>query len=134
MSDLYLIPTSDGSEISVTDGKPRMTSGLETAVYLSLFTESYWGNTISDIPERYASRVPVLMNRPLTNQTRLAMIDAAKNALQWMIDERVADTITVEAEIAAVGQLNIRVQINEPENQEAFAYGINWDAQEASLL
>lgn len=134
MSDIYLIPTADGGEISVTDGKPLMTSGLETAVYLSLFTTAYWGNVISEIEERYNSRVPELMNRPLTNQTRLAIIDAARNALQWMLDEGAVDRISITAEIAAAGTLYLAIQIDEPAEGERFAYAVNWAAQEASLL
>lgn len=43
MSDIYLEPTPDGGELIIENGKPRMTSGLENAVYLSLFTAPYWG-------------------------------------------------------------------------------------------
>lgn len=133
MSDLYLIPTSSGGDITITDGQPQMTSGIETAVYLSLFTAGYWGNAISD--EQYASEMEDLFARPLTNQTRLAVMDEAKRLLAWMVENGIAQEIEVRAEIPSVGVLHLAITIHEPGGaEETIAYALNWEAQEASLI
>lgn len=135
MSDLYLIPTAGGGELSITDGKPLTTSGLETAVYLSLFTGSYWGNAIAPAEERYDSELEDLFARPLTNATRLAVINEYSRLLTWMTDTGVAASVTVDAEIARVGVLHIVVRITEPGGDvEEFAYQLNWQAQEATPI
>lgn len=133
MSDLYLIPTSSGGDITITDGQPQMTSGIETAVYLSLFTQGYWGNSVSQ--EQYDSEMDALFAKPLSNQTRLAVIDEAKRLLAWMIADGLAAEIEVSAGIPAVGVLHLAITIHEPDKTtETFAYALNWNAQEASLI
>jgi phage gp46-like protein len=134
MSDLHLDPTVDGGEISIIAGEPQTTSGLENAVYLSLFTEAWWGNAVSDPSERYNSALPEVMARSFSNQTRLAAIDAAATALQWMLDEGIAASIDIDAEIPAVGVLHMQITVAQPRGETArFTYAVNWDAQEASL-
>lgn len=135
MSDLYLIPTSSGGEITITDGKPRTTSGLETAVYLSLFTRAYWGNAIADPEERYDSELEDLFARPLTNATRLSVINEYRRLLAWMVEEGVVSRIDVDAEIPTVGVLHIAVTLTEPGGDvDEFVYALNWASQEASLI
>ncbi len=134
MSDIYLEPTADGGEITVTAGKPEMTGGLDNAVYFSLFTAPWWGNAISTQAERYTSTIPEVMTRgALTNQTRLDVIEAARNSLAWMIDEGIAERIEIKAEIPKTGTLYLAVRIYEPEATEDFAYALNWESQEVSL-
>lgn len=138
MSDLYLFPR-DGVDPDIElkpDGDPRLTGGLDTAVYLSLFTPPWWGNSIATQAERYTSTIPELYGEPLTNQTRLSIIAAAKEALKWMKDEGIAEDVLVRAEIPKTGTLYIAVTINElnREAETTLAYGVNWDKQEALLL
>jgi phage gp46-like protein len=135
LSDLYLQPTVDGGELIVSGGNPQTTSGLGNAVYLALFTEAWWGNSVSDAPERFTSELPEIMTRTLSNQTRLAAQDAIENALQWMIDAGIVEELEVTAEIPSAGRLNIAIALSEPGGASVdFVYAVNWDAQEASLL
>ena len=136
MSDLRLTPTSDGMEIEITAGSPETTDGLDTAVYLSLFTAPWWGNEISSDSEKYLSKIPEIMDTGiLNNQTRLDVIEAAKEALSWMKTEKLADKIEVRAEIPRLGFLYLAVTIYEPEQQNGttLRYAMNWDAQQVSL-
>ena len=136
MSDLRLTPTSDGMEISISAGCPETTGGLDTAVYLSLFTPAWWGNEISDDSEKYESEIPgILASGVLNNQTRLNVMEAAKSALAWMVTDKVAEKIEVRAEIPKLGFLYFAVTIYEPEKEDGttFAYALNWDEQEIYL-
>lgn len=126
MGDLYLQPTPDGADIVIENGEPRLTGGLDNAVYLSLFTESWWGNQIAEPAERYDSRLPRLLRGTLTNQMRLDAIEAARSALAWMTDQRVADRIEVGARIASPTALEITVRVYQGANE--FRYSHNWDA------
>ena len=124
MSDLLLQHTAEGGDIEFkSNGDLRTTSGLYTAVYLSLFTGPWWGDAYSDRAERYTSRIPELMQRPLTNQTRLSVIEAAKSALAWMVDEGIADSVDARAFIRSAGRLDLAVTIHEPDgNAEEFRF------------
>ncbi len=136
MSDLYLNPTKDGGNLIIENGKPQMISGLENAVYLSLFTAPWWGNAVSEQSEKYISSIPEIMNAGiLTLQVKLDVIEAVKNALAWMIDDGIADRIEVRAEIPQAGTLYLAVTIYEPESADGvdYRYALNWAAQEVSL-
>jgi len=131
MSDLLLKHTLDGGDIEFkANGDLRTSSGLYTAVYLSLFTSSWWGNAYSDRAERYSSRIPELMQRALTNQVRLDVIEAANDALSWMKEEGIVERVGARAFIRSSGRLDLGVTIYEPgvERGEEFAYSLNWDA------
>ena len=130
MSDIYLKPEAQ-ADMVIINGLPQLTDGLDNAVYLSLFMPDYWGNDITD--DKYISEIPKIMTEQLlSNQTRLDIIDEAKNALNWMIEKGIASAIEITAEIPDVGKLYLAVKIFEPEFEDPFdfAYALNWDAQE----
>lgn len=134
--DLYLKPTTDGGQIEILpNGDPRTMEGLFTAAYISLFTNPYWGNAISDSPQRYRSELNEIFKQTVSNQTRLDAIEAAKDALQWMIDEGVASNIQVIGEIETKSRINIKISIFEPSGEETqIAYALNWQAQEVEQI
>ena len=130
--DLYLRPTTDGGEIEILpNGDPKMTQGLFTAAYISLFSDPYWGNAVSDSEERYRSNINSIFQQSVSNQTRLDIIEGAKDALQWMIDAGVASSVRVAAEIATKSRINIKITITEPSGESTdVSYSLNWQAQE----
>lgn len=130
MSDIYLKPAAV-PDMVIINGLPQLTDGLDNAVYLSLFMPDYWGNSISD--DKYISDIPrILSEQNLTNQTRLDIIEAGKEALNWMIDQGIASEIEITAEIPDIGKLYVAVKIFEPEHTDPldFKYALNWDTQE----
>jgi phage gp46-like protein len=133
MSDIYLTATNDGAEITLDNGKLRTTSALEVAVYLSLFTPQSWGDMTRESGERYTTRIPELFRRTVSNQTRVAIMMAATDALAWMVRDGVADEITADAVIESARRIDLTVTISRPEGDVDFVYAVNWDAQEALL-
>ena len=81
MSDLYLSPTADGGELIIEGGKPQMTGGLETAVYSSLFTRAWWGNSFGTTSEKHTSEIPALMESRLLSIQKNCIIEAASHRL-----------------------------------------------------
>ena len=130
MSDIYLklnaIP-----DIVIINGLPQLTDGLDNAVYLSLFMSDYWGNAISN--DKYISDIPrILAEQNLTNQTRLDIIEAGRQALAWMKDQGIVSDIEITATIPETGVLYLAVKISQPEYTDPldFKYALNWNAQE----
>jgi phage gp46-like protein len=135
MADLYLMPTNDGGEIEIVNGKPTMTDGLLVSVYLSLFTPPWWGNSVSEPSEQFSGNLSDVLNEPLTLQTRLDVIAAGRSALQWLIDNGIAKEIDVQAEIVTASALYILVTVTQPSGEVASQrYGMNWDAQAVEVL
>lgn len=105
---------------------PALAEGmdLETAVLISLFTDAraadddlvpgaaddrrgWWAGPLG-------SRLWLLAREKATNEVRLRAQDYCRDALQWMLDDKVADRIEVNAEWAAPPdqrRLEIEVEI-----------------------
>jgi len=133
MSDVKLIATNDGGEITLTNaGDVKTTNDLESAVYLSLFAEPTWINGTVDFGRRYDSRLPEVMRQTVSNATRLDVIQAAKDALAWITDNGIAESIEVDAVIVSARRIDMTVTISKPDGDVALSYGLNWAAQEGN--
>lgn len=130
--DIKLSLSLDGGVVTIWAGQPQMDGGLETAVNISLFTESgWWGNSIIGTGHEVGSDFEEAIRQPLTNKARLDIIEAARAALQWMLDTGIAESIDYTATIPAVGRLDFAIRIKQPEKTpENFRYNVNWANQE----
>ena len=109
---------------------PDLASGadLETAVLISLFTDrladaddyipaedgdrrGWWADTGKPASGRIGSRLWLLAREKQTNETRLRAEEYATEALQWMLDDGVADRIDVAAAWADLGRLELTIDI-----------------------
>lgn len=133
--DVRLIPAEDGGEVSFSGGQPEMDPGLQTAVYLSLFTRpGWWGNAIAEPGEEIGCPLESLYERTLSAKARLDAEEHVRGALQWMLDDGVAESVAVESEIPALGMLALRVTIAEPGGEQtSLRYRINWAEQRVQM-
>lgn len=133
---------------------PALASGadLETATLISLFTDrlaegddqlpanngdrrGWWADTGQPKSNYIGSRLWLLAREKQTNETRLRAEDYATEALQWMLDDRVADRIDIAAEWVALGWLELRIGIYRDE-QRLFhgRYARDWQEERASAV
>lgn len=121
----------------ILDGAGRVATGeresrLARAVISSLFTwararegdelptpESprmgFWGDTYSPVTgDRWGSRLWLLARETLTAGTVAKARDLAKEALEWMVVDKVAERIQVEATRNGVDRLDMRILVDEP--------------------
>lgn len=127
--DLKLYNVGIGSDCDIVNGQPVLDEGLENAVYMSLFSSpGWWGNALIDESEQHISTLEnIIDEQPLTNETRLNIEEAARNALAWMISDGIAQNIEVSATIPAIGRADLVIEIFQPERVE-FKYNLNWSA------
>lgn len=125
MTDVLLRNTVDGGEILVENGVCRMSDGLETAAFLSLFggneqdpgdadsTESWWGNVgEADPARRYRSETQFLLRSLPATPSNLRRIEqAAARDLDWMVSSSVAKSIEVTARIPGLNRVAVDVKI-----------------------
>lgn len=137
--DLVVVPgTNDGP------GSYQETDGLETAIRLSLFTNAralpgdelpegegafgedlggWWGDAFLETGSSLGSRLWLLRRAKLTAETRQRARDYALEALQWLIDDRIASDVEVETFIPSRGCLELEVLISrEGETPTRFQY------------
>lgn len=125
---------------------PDLAAGqdLATAVLISLFTDrradgddtipdrsgdprGWWGDLGRARP--LGSKLWLLEREKQTEQVRLRAQDYAQEALDWLVEDGVAQSVTVAASWVRAGFLGLRVLIVEPEGREqAFNYQWAWKA------
>ena len=108
---------------------------LETSVVISLFSDGlappdaelpdptttdrrgWWGDTGSDPPENIGSLLWLYTRTVWTDQVRLGIEEAARNALAWMLDDDAADEVNVTAVRSNLGQIDLSVTIQRNGNR-----------------
>ena len=151
MSDLRLARTSswefdlefNGSDLVLGDD-------LETAVVVSLLT---WARRATDDPDPtpggdpmgwwadallretgdfLGSKLWLTQRAKITPDVLLQADQWGEEALQWLVDDRVAESVTVAAERSslATDRVDLLVQITKPGQVVDYRFELNWQAQE----
>lgn len=127
----------DDGVIDLTIGPNGLVNetGLESAVIVSLLTDrragpddilpnekpgqpinqdrrGWCGDALADDQgDRIGSRLWLLSREKQTEETRQRAIFYAKEALKWLIDDKIATAINVDAEWVSTGHLNMLIEI-----------------------
>ncbi len=127
---LILETGTPGADIGITSPGLTIDKDLQTAVIISLFAnrlaepdddidgddrQGWWGDTYATVNgSRIGSRLWELRrSKQLQSVANLAK-QYCLEALQWLIDDQVASSVEVEAEIIAMYTLGIGVKIYKP--------------------
>lgn len=153
MSDIRLILNEHNVfDLAIEKGDLAGDEGLETAVLISLFTNArvetenlppfttnrmgWWGDTTSDVPgDKIGSRLWTLIRSKRTIDVLRKAEDYVREALQWLIDDGVAERVTAEAENAdelGVGYWTLFVTITRPSGTST-RYQVLWDKQKLRM-
>ncbi len=109
--------TTGDADLSMIDSDLASDRGLMTAVVLSLFTDrraetddqppsgdardrrGWWADQFAEVlGDRIGSRLWLLDRSKRTNETKLRAIEYVREALAWMIEDRVVASIDVTVE------------------------------------
>lgn len=124
--DVLLLSTVDGGNINMTDGLIEMTSGFESAAFLSLFggndgddgTDAtnpleFWGNKLDDDnPDRkLTSRTQnILKGYPATPANLNLVNQAIQLDLNWMKANNTVDEFIINLSIPQPKRINIDIE------------------------
>lgn len=120
----------------------ELEEGLRTAIILSLFIDQrvesdelepgqenrgWWGDLFEDIP--FGSKLWLLEREKVTNEVLIRYEQYVREALQWLIDDSIADSLSVNATFS--GQ-NIYCEIEITRDEESFKYKFDnlWKKEE----
>lgn len=140
MTDRYqgdpkLTVDENGANLVFKGGQPEMDRGLENAALISLHTRPGWcGNVLFRKPEqRIGSKFEETCEQPITLSSLGNIRNAAKAALQWMIDTKLALRIEAAISNPTGRRLQTLVVIFPPSRELAVLLlaknGLNWIAQ-----
>jgi phage gp46-like protein len=130
--DILIYNTLDGGEISVKNGEPVMDGGMESAVYLSLFEHdgtSHWMNEYNDLPLG-GKFIKFIQGKPKNVSNILKAEDLAKQDLQWMLNDGIAQKINTS--IVSTTRNGILLTVEILANHDIISlneYEINWSFQ-----
>lgn len=150
MTDIALQMGSFTGDLSVSGGDLLRDDGLETAVSLSLFTDrratrdlmpdvrdvdlrGYWGDVATVVEgDQTGSLLWTLAREKETAQTLARARQYARDALQWMLDDKVASKIEVAASYVARCVMMLTIDLYRPGLQPVrYRYDFEWAAQAA---
>jgi phage gp46-like protein len=137
--DLAVFMDGTGSKIIWRGGQPVMDAGLETTIFMSLFTELYppeskrgwFGNYLNtdnkfDIGSRFLESTRV----PITVTSLGNMEKEAENALAWMINSKLAKSVEAEVTNPRTNHLEIAIRVVKPDlsiqDLLLLRNGVNW--------
>ena len=140
--DVKLIITKEGFDIDLKNNFIEMTSGFESAIFLSIFggneeddnseatnKKQFWGNRLDG--NQYRSRTLKFINGSYANAQNLQLLE--KNILldlNWFIEENIADTVEANCYIPAFNELKIDIRLLRDSKLLANSnYKLNWKAQ-----
>lgn len=121
--------------------------GVRTAVVISLFTDArimteekpdeksslrgWWGDMFPDVErDKIGSRLWLLSRSKQTTETLNRAKEYCLEALKWLTDDGVAESVTVETEFVSRGVLGIKVGVKRPKSTVALSYAFNWTFEE----
>ncbi len=142
-----------GFDVTFRSGDFLAEQGLETAVFISLFTDrraeveelpplevdtrGWWGDLFAtDEGDEIGSKLWLLDRAAVTQDALNRAQEYAEQALQWLIDDGIAERVTVVASfIGRVGYL-LEIEIKKPNTNQAsnFRYQMSWDGQFAQQI
>lgn len=141
MADVALAWNDFGADVIIQGGDLVADGGLATAVLISLFTDArapqlselpqgekslrgWWG----DLSQRVTGSLLWLIQREkVLPEVALRAQEYAQNALAWMIEDGVAEAVTVNAQLVRPMGLQLRITITRGASKQ---YSYLWDAVE----
>lgn len=146
MPDIKLVIRNKVIALNLLAGDLLPDDGLETAVIISLFTDKrvtddelpageeskrgWWGDAFPEIDQdKIGSKLWLLQRSKRTTETLRKWEDYSKEALQWLIEDGVADSIEVTATYNENFQLEAELSIKKPKGRTS-RFQVLWDKQE----
>lgn len=155
MSDIALVwdNVAGAADIAVVANDLQRDDGLETAVYLSLFTDrraedgdtlpdsvterrGWWGDGVPVVPDdRWGSRLWLLTRAKAVPETAQRAKEYGEEALAWLVEDRVTDRVEVTAALVGGDTLALTVAIYRPDSDvTSYRYNYVWTSQEAQRV
>lgn len=86
----------------------------------------FWGDTYGDPGERTGSRLWLLRRQKITSKTVERLRTYADEALRWLVDDGVADDVTVTAERADIDRVDLSVTISRNGDSRTLRFADVW--------
>lgn len=127
-TDIAMVQDETGYfDIAIEGADLKSTEGLDTALYVSIYTDAratenqikipenrrgWLGNVASPVEERQlGGYFWMLEQRRLTQETLNAAIDYARQSLAWMDEDGICERVDVTGEIISLEGIRLKIDI-----------------------
>ena len=148
--DIALLLNNFIWDVEIQNGDLVGDGGLETAVVISLFTDKrvteeqlpafqtdrkgWWGDMIPVTEnDQIGSRLWTLSREKILNETLRKHEDFCREALEWMIEDGVASSISIDATYNEKFYLVLEINITRPEQTETL-FNVIWDERAVTIV
>lgn len=129
--DVLLFQTLNDGNINIQNGLVQMTEGLETAVYMSLFSPDDWfGNEAVDTQEEKLSSQTeqVINNKPQSSKNYQLLVQAVEADLKWLVSNGNANSIDVSVTSGGLNRVMISITIEQDSSSNNITLPVEWGA------
>lgn len=144
--DIKLIPIDEGLFDAVFESNDLSTDeGLQTAVTISLFTDrrvsadelpdgqsdqrGWWGDALNEDNDKIGSKLWILEREKITTEVLEDFKTYCEEALQWMIDDEIAESVVVTVERIDLYSISVVIEINRPQDErQRYRFNYLWNA------
>ena len=142
MTDLAIHAINDTDlDLVLTGGELLPDDSLLPAVMASLLTDrefaaaadgdrrGWWGDSVLANPDdRDGAHLWRLARRRLSEGTVREAEQSAREALAWLVDDAVAQSVQVSAHVSANDRIDLAITLQRPEGVERYRLADLWDA------
>ena len=114
--DVLLFQSLDGGNVSLDGGLVNMSTGLETAVYLSLFSPEEWFlNDVAETNEEklYSETEQIISKKPNVSANYSLLEQAITDDLKWLTAQGYAKSFSVGVSSNAINRVNIELEVDQ---------------------
>ncbi len=144
MSDIRLEPSEGLSfDLAMEKNDFALDDTLKTAVIISLFTDhrvsvdelpegdqdrrGWWADVLNEDQDRIGSKLWILKREKITPEILDRFKSYCEEALQWLINDRIAESVAVFVERSGLTQISIGIEIKRPQDDRIkYRYGFIW--------
>ncbi|AUR89533.1 hypothetical protein NVP1124O_32 [Vibrio phage 1.124.O._10N.286.49.B1] len=127
--DVLLFQTLNDSDMSITDGIVQMTQGLETAVYLSLFSpvDTYLNEAAETNDEKLSSQAEaIIQNKPQSSKNYQLLVQAVNADLKWLVTNGNANSIDTSVSSDGLNRVIISITIEQDSSSTNITLPVEW--------
>lgn len=146
IGDIGLFEGEDRLDLKVEKNDLTIDDSLKTAVLLSVFTDKraksielppgqswrrgWWADLVSEIQgDQHGSKLWLIEREKQTPEVAERAKEYIEEALQWMIEDGVASSISVSTDISVRGILGIGIEIVRPSgDRSTFKFDYVWQS------
>lgn len=144
MSDIKLYQTEFGYDIALSSKNDfELDEGLETAIIVSLFCDrrvradelppeetsrrGWWADSLNDDKDQTGSKLWLLQREKITSDVLSKAKQYAQEALEWLVTDKVAQSVDVQVERLGLYQIKITVEIARLRDQISQKFAYVWE-------